>query len=321
MGVSIPDGYTARAPGPGDAPALANLISASQLSRLWRTGDDAEELLNDWQGLDPSVEAVIVGAPDGEPAGYADVLNRGHVRVSVYGLRPPRPSRKGRRQFPRRWGERWTRDRMDRSPEGARVVVEHYVDGRLGPAQRLLERRGYTPERNYYLMGAPLDGSPTTPQWPEGIRERVFEPGKDERAAFEVQQDAFRDVWETPPSTFERFAAYVGSGGFEPSVSFLAEGKDGTLAGLILGSVVAGRGMIDVVGVRRSWRGRGLGLALLRRTLAEYLRRGVKSVELSVDAESATGAPRLYRRAGFGVKESYVLYRKELRPASSGERS
>ena len=33
---------------------------------------------------------------------------------------------------------------------------------------------------------------------------------------------------------------------------------------------------------------------------------------LSVDAESVTGAPRLYGRAGMSVKSSYVVYLKEL---------
>jgi hypothetical protein len=33
-----------------------------------------------------------------------------------------------------------------------------------------------------------------------------------------------------------------------------------------------------------------------------------------VDAESITGAPRLYGRAGMRVKESYVIHLKELRP-------
>jgi mycothiol synthase len=55
---------------------------------------------------------------------------------------------------------------------------------------------------------------------------------------------------------------------------------------------------VDIVGVRRPWRKRGLGLALLRQAFAESL----------------TGAPRLYGRAGMHVRESYVIHLKELRP-------
>jgi len=80
--------------------------------------------------------------------------------------------------------------------------------------------------------------------------------------------------------------------------------------------VAAGDGWVDVVGVRRPWRGRGLGFALLTSLFAAYHERGIRRVGLSVDAESATGAPRLYGRAGMHVVRSYVLYRKELRPGA-----
>ncbi len=86
--------------------------------------------------------------------------------------------------------------------------------------------------------------------------------------------------------------------------------------------VLEGQGWVTVVGVRRQWRKRGLGLALLRHAFAEYHRRGVRKVALSVDAESITGAPRLYGRAGMRVRESYVIYLKELRPGVDlGDRS
>ena len=73
---------------------------------------------------------------------------------------------------------------------------------------------------------------------------------------------------------------------------------------------------MDVVGVRRPWRGRGLGLALLRHAFGEFFRRGIGRVELSVDAESLTGAPRLYHRAGMRVLQTYILHEKELRPGN-----
>ena len=71
---------------------------------------------------------------------------------------------------------------------------------------------------------------------------------------------------------------------------------------------------MEVVGVRRAWRRRGLGLALLRHAFGEYRRRGVRKVGLSVDAESVTGAPRLYERAGMRLQTGYVVYVKEIRP-------
>jgi hypothetical protein len=56
-----------------------------------------------------------------------------------------------------------------------------------------------------------------------------------------------------------------------------------------------------------------MGLALLRHTFAAFARRGVRTVELGVDAESITGATRLYERAGMHVAYDFKLFQKVLR--------
>lgn len=138
---------------------------------------------------------------------------------------------------------------------------------------------------------------------------------------FEAVEDAFRDVWNRPRGTFERFAGLTRTEVFDPALWFLAM-DGGEIAGMALGKVIFGEGWVDVVGVRRPWRSRGLGLAMLRHAFAEYHWRGVEKVGLSVDAGSVTGAPRLYSRAGMHVASEYVVYQKELRPGVDlGERS
>jgi len=142
---------------------------------------------------------------------------------------------------------------------------------------------------------------------------RAFVPGEDEWPVFEAVEDAFRDMWGRPRGTFERFVGMTETESFDPSLWFLALDGD-EVAGVTLCKALAGEGWVDVVGVRRPWRKRGLGLALLRHALAEYSRRGVCKVGLSVDAEGVTGALRLYRRAGMRVRESFIVHLKELRP-------
>jgi ribosomal protein S18 acetylase RimI-like enzyme len=121
------------------------------------------------------------------------------------------------------------------------------------------------------------------------------------RAAHEAVEDAFRDLWGRPRNTFESFVRETEKESFDPSLWFLAvEGDE--IAGVTLCKTLANEGWVAVVGVRRPWRKRGLALALLRHAFAEYHRRGVRKVLLSVDAESITGAPRLYGRAGMRVR-------------------
>jgi mycothiol synthase len=312
--MSLPlEDFSIRAPVLEDAEAIATMISACQIADTGEADISLEELLDDWHGLDLAEEAVVVIAPDGNPAGYADVINRSYVTVSFYGYVHPDYREQGVGSFLVAWGERWTRDRMQHAPEDARVVVQHYINAANEGAQRLLESSGYAPVRGVYVMETALDEVPPLPHWPADISVRTFVPDRDERAVFEAVEDAFRDMWGRPRGTFERFARITGQESFDPSLWFLAmDGEE--IAGVTLCKTLAGEGWVDVVGVRRPWRNRGLGLALLRHAFTEYHRRGIHKVSLSVDAESITGAPRLYGRAGMRVRESYAIHLKELRP-------
>ena len=73
-----------------------------------------------------------------------------------------------------------------------------------------------------------------------------------------------------------------------------------------------GGGYVALLGVRRAWRGLGLGKALLYRSFAEFWTRGVTRVTLGVDAESPTGATKLYERVGMEVESCMVVFEKAL---------
>jgi mycothiol synthase len=309
----LPECYTTRMPVRGDAEAIAALISAGQIADTGASDMSVEELLDDWHSLDLAEEAVILTSPEGRIAAYADVFNRSFVIVSIYGYVHPDYREVGLGSYLVAWGERWTRDHTPQAQANARVVVQHYINSANEAGRRLLENSGYTPLRGIYVMETTLDEPPPLPHWPADISVRTFVPDQDERAVYEAVEDAFRDLWGRPRNPFERFVRMTQTESFDPSLWFLAvEGDE--IAGLTLCKTLAGEGWVDVVGVRRPWRNRGLGLALLRHAFTEYHRRGTHRVRLSVDAESITGAPRLYGRAGMRVRESYIIHLKELRP-------
>ena len=68
-------------------------------------------------------------------------------------------------------------------------------------------------------------------------------------------------------------------------------------------------GWVSDLAVRRPWRRRGIGLALLLHEFGAFYRRGLRGAMLGVDAESPTGATALYERAGMtevGRTDVYV---------------
>jgi mycothiol synthase len=73
-----------------------------------------------------------------------------------------------------------------------------------------------------------------------------------------------------------------------------------------------GGGWVGVLGVRRPWRRRGLGLALLQRSFGTFFDRGERRVALGVDAENPSGATRLYERAGMHVEAEHLTWEKEM---------
>ena len=65
--------------------------------------------------------------------------------------------------------------------------------------------------------------------------------------------------------------------------------------------------------MRRPWRGRGLGRALLREAFAELRRRGLPRAYLGVDSENPTGAMGLYESVGMRPKRRrHLVFEKDL---------
>lgn len=74
-------------------------------------------------------------------------------------------------------------------------------------------------------------------------------------------------------------------------------------------------GEVMVIGIRRGHRNSGLGRALLTHSVRALVEHGAQSIELAVDAESPTGAGRLYESVGFKVismKRRYQLEHNDI---------
>lgn len=101
---------------------------------------------------------------------------------------------------------------------------------------------------------------------------------------------------------------YPGCGSFFGAGSFLAEGADGHLCGIVLSSLVATDvGHITQICVSPEWKGRGVGYELMRTSLSALLQEGCEKVSLTVTA-SNTSAIQLYQRMGFRATRRFAAY-------------
>jgi GNAT superfamily N-acetyltransferase len=143
---------------------------------------------------------------------------------------------------------------------------------------------------------------------------RAFIPGQDERAVFDTVEAAFADHWNHIPSEFDEWISRTQRSGFDPSLWLLAEAEDGTIPAVSLGTLREDHGWINTVATLRAWRGRGLAGALLRASFRAFWDHDTRVVALGVDAQSPTGATRVYEAAGMRAGSSAVIFQKILRP-------
>lgn len=317
-------GYTTRAVRLSDAPAIADMLNRE--AHQWHRDDTitAAEYAHDLQepGIDIRLDTAVVLDRAGRPAAAADVsagapYTRAHCFVRVA------PEHTGRTIGTRltRWAVERARERTASAPAGTRVSVFASARSNNTAAATLLGNEGFTYVRSFFHMQIEMEGPPPAPVWPEGIAVRTMTAGEDERTVYRAVDEAFRDHWghtDTPEE--EGFAEWrhflVEHPAFDPALVFLAGDAGGEMAGCAVCFLPAQEGEAGYIwqlGVLRPWRKRGLGRALLLHAFDAFRQRGIARVALGVDAESPTGATRLYESAGMQVQFRNDVYERELR--------
>lgn len=288
-----------REPGARDAEGIAE--ACNELSeKLYGVTDLSPEEVRHWLSL-PNVETAVA-VTGGEICGYSDFRRRDDAPLGV-----------DLRVRPSAWGRGVADALIDAAEAAARGVTVHcFVAERDDESRSALERRGYRLIRHSFKMQIDFAEPPEPPEWPPGFTVRRYAGEEDARAVYECHQETFADHWDFQPEPFGSWRRFtVERSDFDQSVWWLAE-TDGELAGISLSHWHASGdrsfGWIGALGVRKPWRGRGLGLALLRHSFAELAACGATRVGLDVDAENPTGAVRLYERAGMRPVRRLDIY-------------
>jgi mycothiol synthase len=316
----LPHAFTIRACLPGDRESVMALVATCEteeegssdpgmldaISITWQRSDfDGEH--NAWLALNAESQQVL---------GYAQLQPA--ERPDLQAFATVHPEARGRgigtallERVERRAGEQLAQFAPD-----DRIVIQQWLTTGNQSGRRLLERSGYAAVRHNWSMIVELAEAPVKAVWPQGITIRTAGNDDDLRAAHAAYEDAFQDHWGHTEQSYEEFArSMIDIDTFDPSLWFMA--MDGSqVAGIALGELLPDRGWVNDLAVRRAWRGRGLGGALLRHTFGEFYRRGLRSVGLGVDSQNLTGATRLYERAGMRIEREYSIYEIVLRPAN-----
>jgi mycothiol synthase len=190
--------------------------------------------------------------------------------------------------------------------EGARRIHTWTVAGDTA-ADDLFRSRGFTEARRFWDMAIDLDEEPPEPE----VAVETFR--EEDAPAFHAALDeAFSEHWEHESEPFEKWwSRQRRRENYDPSLWFVIRDGD-ELTAVARNEARPLSGYVGALGVRRAWRGRGFGRALLLHTFREFRRRGLPRVTLGVDASNATGATRLYESVGMYVEQENVVWEKVL---------
>ncbi len=308
-----------------DADQIIDLINTAALADTGMAGTNRSEQLNEW-GLpqfNMETDTHLVFEPGGRLVGSVELWDmRPHVRHYVAWYVHPDCRGLGIGAYLIAWAEERARQSLDKAPPEASVVLASIFPHENATAHELFLSHGFALSRCFFRMRIEMqpDVPPPDPVWPEGISVRPYVFGQDDRAVYHLMALAFQDHWGyVEGETFEQWLHWLEHDPtFDPSLCFLALAEGEQLAGALMSrpkwEVDPTVAWIDEIGVLRPWRRGGIGLALLRQSLAEFHRREIYKVGLGVDGESLTGATRLYERAGMHVFQQRDAYEKVLRP-------
>ncbi len=300
-----------------DTAALTQLMAAAEEVDVTEERYDEEDVVEHYfSGLvDLDADTRLVWRGD-ELIGYAEVWGQRHVRevhtVWLGGTVHPDHRRCGLGRELLRWEfGRAEELHAQRHPSVPANLLCTASEANVGLAA-LARSEGLQEIRFWFEMKRPLDTDAPLPavQPVPGVRIETFDSSRDDDLRH-VHNATFNGHFGTTERDSEEWKNYfTGARAFRPDLSLLAVEDDGdAIAGYLLAYVydadmlATGRREVYIgqLGTMPSFRGRGIGTALMAAGLATWSAAGQQEANLGVDAANETGALGLYERAGFTV--------------------
>ena len=261
---------------------------------------------------------------EGVPRAYGRVsMNPGSSLIHGAGAVDPRWRRQGIGRALFDWQSARAEARL-RETGRTSGVLRSYVEERNPSHLALLTSSGSSIVRYFTEMTRPLDQPIPELPFPSELRLVDFTDTAHRNIAELVRlahNDAFQDHWGSEPRDQESWQFTVTHPEFRPewSLALLDTGR-GEVAAYQLGShdpasrelLGHSEGYTDLLGVRRSWRGKGLAPALLAEAMRRYRSAGMENAGLGVDTDNPSGALGLYERMGYVPTQRSVVFDLEL---------
>lgn len=261
-------------------------------------------------------ELLVAEVDGGNVVAYADGFLRGEI-YQTRGWVPPAYR-----------GQGIDRALLDRQIEFARryaveqgrpILIGSRIPETAHENIALLKHFDFQQVRYYFDMKRDLHEPIPPLEIAAGLRVSTWAERRADQDVYEAFEEAFEDHWGHGRVPFEAFMHWLNTDQWQAANSFIAWDGDQIAGGALndMGPQADRRwgnncAWTGVLFVRRPWRKRGLGRALLIATMLAAREMGHTGLKLRVDAENPTGALRLYEAIGFTREFTYVMYQKVM---------
>jgi len=321
--IVLPAPYTAHPGRLEELEEIWRLLVAVSLAEAGTPGFGFDEVVNWLTGFPIEIGEDVLAVRDDTGAMVA--LEVFHMRdpfvrpIGIGGVHPDHVGR-GLGTALLDWARQRAAAQVPKAPVDARVTFVTHVGAGHEPSETLMRNAGFELTRYFIDMGIEFSEAPAAPQIPDGVSIRVVDPSSDIPALADAVRDSFRDHYgfvETPQQRqIDQLNHWASAPSHDPALWWVAV-SGGEIVGFNLcdpsseGNDEVGH--VATLGVVREYRRRGLGRALLLIAFNAFYDRGKKGASLGVDADSLTGATRLYEGVGMRAGARYSTWEIEIR--------
>ena len=313
---SAPRGYVLRRPSLEDAAAVAALKRTIDVERYGESDAAADEVREEWAlpRLILDDDAWVADDSGGSVVAYGLCwMEAPPDEVAAVQLVDPAHRGRGLNELLLDLCEARAAELVRTAAPGTGGTLSVWAHESDARRLELLERHSYRRVRAFLRLERDLDDGLKAPVWPAGIRVATFRPGVDEAAVHTAHEEGFADHYGPAESDLEEWIQsrfeYEGP---DLGLWLVAWDDDEVVGGIEATETPAG-GYMGELFVRRPWRGRGIGRALMLQECAELRRRGMRNAFFAVDAANPTGALRLHESIGFrSSRGATLLYEKPI---------
>jgi GNAT superfamily N-acetyltransferase len=296
--------YSVRPAAQTDIEEVHALIAKQNTLDYGGASKTMDELRTSWQSLNLEDDTCIAYV-DGKLAGYAELLDNDSPFIYL----------EDRNNVDLAFQLLIILEKKAISRKKDRVNLFTRVSEKNKTLLGLFASNGYRSDLSFLIMELVIEKGPPAPQYPDGLTVRTFIKGQDAHATYRADEEAAEDKGYHDPLSYEGWVKRMRMDreSFDPNLWFLAcEASEVVGVALNVLHRETDVGWVDHLGVRRAWRKRGIGKALLLHSFGEFHKRGIRKIKLSVDSKSLTNAPRLYESVGMNTIQQYHIYRKEI---------